>query len=144
MKSDHRIVIGIIGVGLVIVYLLTGGGMAVDSKIEPGKIMQLTTENLAMAQRAGTLLALYTKPDQVESTNEMRSLQRRAAEYKEQAVVGHGNTAEDPELVGRADLRLFPAWILYKNGIEVARVEGEAIIGNLEKMLVDNLAVGTR
>ena len=144
MKSDQGIIIGIVGVGLVIAYLITGGGMAVDTKIEPGKIVQLTTENLAMAQRTGTLLALYTKRGQDESTNEMRSLQRRAVEYKEQAIVGHGDTAADPALVSRADLRLFPAWVLYKNGLEVARVEAEAITGGLDKMLAENITSRTR
>jgi thioredoxin-like negative regulator of GroEL len=142
MKPNLKAILVIAGIAGLLLYLLTGGGMGTPDKPVAGQIYRLTPENLRVAQRAGPLLALYTRSSEQPSKQAMLSLARRAGEHAGKAFVAHGDVELEPKLFDLINVRMFPTWIIYKNGIEVARVEGEAVPRGIEAMVAEHLPLG--
>jgi thioredoxin-like negative regulator of GroEL len=99
------------------------GGAA---KPVPGTVYELTEENIAAARRdAPVLVALFTTKGNIAGARMARTLNGLAGKVKDRAIVATGNLADEPGLASRAGLDELPAWIVYRDGNEVARSTGE-------------------
>ena len=99
------------------------GGAA---KPVPGKVYELTSDNLAAARRhAPVLIALYTTRGNMAGARMSRGLGFLASRVKDRAIVAAGNLDEEPGLAAKASVTDLPAWVVYRDGREVRRATGE-------------------
>lgn len=98
---------------------------AKQEKPTPGRVFQLTGENLSVVKRdIPVLVALYTGGS--DSGNRMaRGLDGLAKDFRDTIIVGVGKVEKDPDLRMRASLSELPAYVIYRNGKEVQRTTGE-------------------
>lgn len=130
MKSDKTI-LWIFG-GLAVV--LCGMFFATDLPIGffsgaparpvPGKVYELTSDNLAIARRAPVVVALFTAKNNADGFRMARSLPLLAEQVKDRAIVAVGNIDSEPELAAKAAVKDLPAWVVYRDGNEVCRATG--------------------
>lgn len=150
MKSDKSLLWiggGIAGL-LFVLYLITGvpldtfkGGA---SRPVPGKVYELTADNLAVARRhAPVLVALYTTKGNVAGARMSRSLNSLADRVKDRAIVALGNLDDEPELAKRARVDYLPAWVFYRDGTEVSRATGDNSDLSVDRLLNEQ-TVSTR
>ena len=142
MKSDKNLlwIGGAIAGGLALLFLATDfpGGLfkGEAERPVPGKVYQLTEDNLAVARRhAPVLVALYTTKGNVDGARMSRGLNSLAARVKDRAIVAYGNLDESPGLARRAAVSDMPAWILYRDGSEVSRATGENSDRSVDRLL---------
>lgn len=133
-----------IGGGLLLMfglfYLLTDVPLDVfkggASKPVPGKVYELTSDNLAVARRhAPVLVALYTTKGNVAGSRMSRGLNSFADRVKDRAIVALGNVDEEPELARKAAVDFLPAWVIYRDGMEVSRATGDNADLSVERLL---------
>jgi thioredoxin-like negative regulator of GroEL len=110
---------------------LTGGA----SKPMPGKVYELTAENLSAARRVPVLVALFTTHDNMDGTRMARTLPSLAERVKDTAIVAHGNMDSEPDLAAKANVRELPAWIIYRDGREVTRATGKYADVSLDRLI---------
>jgi thioredoxin-like negative regulator of GroEL len=132
MKSDRGIILvgSALAVAIGLMFLITdlplgflGGGA---KKPVPGKVYELTSENLAAARRhAPVLVALFTGRGNIAGSRMTRGLNSLAERIKNRAIVATGNLDEEPELGRKAGVHELPAWVVYRDGIEVNRATGD-------------------
>jgi thioredoxin-like negative regulator of GroEL len=100
---------------------LSGGAV----KPVPGKVYELTSENMATARRVPVLVALFTGQGNADGTRMARTLPSLADRVKDRAIIAMGNLDAEPELASKVNVHELPAWIIYRNGQEVTRATGE-------------------
>jgi thioredoxin-like negative regulator of GroEL len=142
MKSEKSLLwIGIGIAGLMgLLYLATDipldtfkGG---PSRPVPGRVYELTADNLAVARRhAPILVALYTTKGNIAGSRMSRGLSSFADRLKDRAIVALGNLDDEPDLAQKADVNHLPAWVVYRDGNEVSRATGENADLSVERLL---------
>lgn len=114
---------------LIILFSVTGiPGLPGPDKTrpKPGEVYELTAANLPGARRhAPVLVALFTEAGNVHGARMARGLPSLAERTKGRAIIAVGNLDNDPALASRASLKELPAWVVYRDGTEVARATGE-------------------
>jgi thioredoxin-like negative regulator of GroEL len=141
MKKDKSIqwIFGILAVALCLMFFWTDlplgfldGGA---SRPVPGKVYELTPENLAMARRAPVLVALFTTKGNADGTRMERTLPSLATRTKDSAIVAIGNLDSEPGLAEKARVKDLPAWVIYRDGNEVSRATGKYADISLERLI---------
>jgi thioredoxin-like negative regulator of GroEL len=103
-----------------------GAFSAVSPKPVPGKVYELTEDSLAIARRhSPVLVALYTTEGNVAGSRMSRGLNSLANRMKGAAIVAVGNLDRDPGLAKKAGIEGLPAWVIYRDGVEISRAVGE-------------------
>ena len=132
MKSDKTLIWIFSGLAAVLLFMLLATDLPLGflsggaAKPVPGKVYELTEENIANARRnAPILVALFTTRGNIAGARMARTLNGLADKVKDRAIVATGNLADEPGLASRAGLKELPAWIIYRDGNEVARSTGE-------------------
>lgn len=125
---------------LCLLYLLTDVPMDMfkggASKPVPGRVYELTADNLAVARRhAPVLVALYTTTGNVSGSRMSRSLSSFADRVKDRAIVALANLDEEPDLAKKANVEYLPAWVVYRNGVEVSRATGDNADLSVDRLL---------
>ena len=147
MKSGKSLlwIFGGIAAALGLIYF--AGGLPLDiftggpSKPVPGKVYELTSDNLAVVRRhAPVLVALYTTKGNIAGARMARGLSAMAERVKHRAIVAMGNLDDEPELAKRAAVQDLPAWVIYREGIEVSRATGENADLSVERLLAEQSA----
>jgi len=148
MKSDKTIlwVVGGIAVVLCAMFFLTDLPVGIftggASKPVPGKVYDLTADNMAVARRAPVLVALFTTPGNMDATRMARTLPSLAERVKGTAIVAHGDLDSDPDLATKAGVHETPAWVIYRNGREVTRAIGKNSDISLDRFIKEQTGVG--
>lgn len=111
------------------------GGAA---KPVPGKVYELTCENLAAARRhAPVLIVLFTSRGDKAGARMSRGLQLLARRTKDRAIVAVGNLDDEPELARKAGVHELPAWVIYRDGAEVSRASGDDADLSLDRLIAE-------
>ena len=144
MKSDKTLLwifgalAGVLGTMFFITDLpanFFGGGSA---KPVPGKVYELTSENLAAARRqAPVLVALFTSRGNKAGARMSRGLAPLAERIRDRAIVAVGNLDDEPELGAKASVRELPAWVIYRDGAEVCRATGENADLSVDRLIAE-------
>jgi thioredoxin-like negative regulator of GroEL len=141
-KSDKSLlwIGGGIALLMGLLYLLTDVPMDIfkggASRPVPGKVYELTSDNLAVARRhSAVLVALYTTTGNAAGSRMSRSLKAFADRVKDRAIVALGNLDEEPELAKKAGVDHLPVWVVYRNGIEVSRATGDNSDLSVDRLL---------
>lgn len=144
MKSDKGVlwifggIAAVLGLLYIIMGLPTGLLSGEPARPVPGKVYELSEDNLAVARRhAPVLLALYTAEGNAAGARMSRGLTQLAESVKDRAIVALGNVADEPELGRRAQVGPLPAWVVYCDGKEVARATGDNADLSLDRFLTD-------
>jgi len=142
MKSDKSVlwifggIAAVLGLLSIITGLPTGLLSGTPARPVPGKVFELSEDNLAVARRhAPVLFALYTADGNVAGARMARGLTQLADSVKDRAIVALGNVANEPELGRRAQVGPLPAWVVYCEGREVARATGDNADLSLNRFL---------
>jgi thioredoxin-like negative regulator of GroEL len=143
MKSDKSIIwiIGGLAAVVCLMFYITDlplgflkGGAA---KPVPGKVYELTAENLAAARRVPVLVALFTTRGNMDGTRMARTLPALAERIKASAIVAVGNVDSEPDLASRAEIQELPSWIIYRDGKEVRRAAGKYADVSLDRFIAE-------
>ena len=111
---------------------------ATHEKPMPGRVFQLTGENLSIVKRdVPVLVALYTGGSD-SGARMTRSLDGLAKDFRESVIVGVGQVQKDPDLRMRAAVTDLPAYVIYHNGKEVQRATGDNADLNIRRMIEEN------
>ena len=142
MKSDNKLLWTGGGIAAALGLFFLAGDLPLDmfkggaAKPIPGKVYELTSDNLAVARRhAPVLVALYTKKGDMDGARMSRGLNSLADRVKDRAIVAIGDLDDDPELAKKAAVKDLPAWIFYREGIEVSRATGENSDLSVDRLL---------
>ncbi len=109
---------------------------------KPGEVFILTGDNFSTTKRTSrVMLGVYLAPNSAESLTLSRKvtvLSKKIA--ADRAILGLGLTDKEPGLVAAARIKEFPTMVVYRNGVEVDRVEGEFAPNGLDAMLKRNFS----
>ena len=106
------------------------------AKPVPGKVYELTVDNLSAARRnAPVLIALFTTRGNMAGARMSRGLGFLASRVKDRAIVAAGNLDDEPGLAAKAGVAELPAWVIYRDGQEVSRATGDNADLSLDRFI---------
>jgi thioredoxin-like negative regulator of GroEL len=141
MKSDKGIlwIFGALAAVLCLMFFATDLPLGFLSggapKPVPGKVYELTAENMGVARRVPVLVALFTRNGNMDGTRMSRMLPSLAERIKDRAIVASGNLDQEPDLASKVDLKELPTWVFYRDGREVSRSSGEHADISLNRLI---------
>jgi len=144
MKSDKSILwifgalAAVLGIMFFAIDLPLGFFSGGAPKPVPGKVYQLTSENLAAVRRqAPVMVALFTSRGSNAGARMSRGLASLADRIKDRAIVAVGNLDDEPGLGAKAGVKELPAWVIYRDGAEVSRATGENADISLDRLIAE-------